>query len=83
MQHEEAGGVWMRLNESYGRVRARLEWIKRALTSDGLEMDLLVQTPSSCLQAVGSAPWLCCSWLHRCMASGRPRGSLSPSTPLQ
>lgn len=58
MQHEEAGSVWMRLDESYGWARAKLKRIKRALTSHGLEMDLLVQTP----QALGSAPWLC--WCH-------------------
>lgn len=58
MQHEEAGSVWMRLDESCSWARARLKRIKRALTSHGLEMDLLVQTP----QALGSAPWLC--WCH-------------------
>lgn len=63
MQHEEARSVWMRLNESYGWAHARLERIKRVLTYDGQEMDLLVQTPSSCPQALGSAPWFCCSWL--------------------
>lgn len=47
-----------RLDERYGWARARLKRIKRALTSDELEMDLLVQTP----QALGSAPWLC--WCH-------------------
>lgn len=58
MQHEEAGSVWMRLDESYSWARARLKRIKEVLTSDELEMGLLVQTP----QVLCSAPWLC--WCH-------------------